>query len=78
MKNEQEFKIGDTVRLNSGSPLMTIRSLKRHTDPSNDSITCIYFDNDNNLIEVNHLRFEMLYHSTETEEKTVDITLNID
>ena len=37
-----EFKAGDTVRLKSGGPLMTIKS----ADGLDDSILCEWFDKD--------------------------------
>jgi uncharacterized protein YodC (DUF2158 family) len=42
---ENEFKVGDVVRLNSGGPRMTIVRLFEDTD-GDQRATCTWFDND--------------------------------
>jgi uncharacterized protein YodC (DUF2158 family) len=44
MENKIEFTKGETVRLNSGGPLMTISNML-----SNNLLECIWFDSDDDV-----------------------------
>lgn len=39
MENKIEFEVGDTVRLNSGGPLLTVSKILE-----NEQVTCVWFN----------------------------------
>ena len=39
-----DFKVGDVVRLKSGSPLMTIQEIGKYNYSDEDSAKCSWFD----------------------------------
>lgn len=58
MEKKEEFKIGDVVKMQSGSPLMTV--VEVYDD--HKQIKCSYFDNQFNMVV---LPFEAVYKPTE-------------
>jgi uncharacterized protein YodC (DUF2158 family) len=55
----EQFKVGDTVRLNSGGPILTITELP---SGSSDSYTCRWY-------EPQTAKFEVVYLSSATLRK---------
>jgi uncharacterized protein YodC (DUF2158 family) len=47
-KNEQQFKVGDTVRLKSGGPLMTAQQIVNGIGDGPDIVDAIWFDSRGN------------------------------
>ena len=47
-RNMEAFKVGDTVKLNSGGPVMTIESLYQN-DGEEKSAKCVWFDEQNRI-----------------------------
>lgn len=54
MGDASSFKVGDTVKLNSGGPIMTITSIgKRYEKSTTVSAWCTWFKTDNEtMVEV--------------------------
>ena len=57
-----EFKIGDTVRLQSGGPLMTVKKI------SNQILICRWFNNNNNLQSSRFHRNEVYFENHQQQE----------
>ena len=67
MENKIEFSKGDTVRVNSGGPLMTVSNVL-----SNNQLECIWFNDDDDAewIELDDEDLE------EVEEEKEEFTAN--
>ncbi|MCE5182046.1 MAG: YodC family protein [Betaproteobacteria bacterium] len=50
------FEIGDTVRLKSGGPLMTVHNIGDYTQSAglNPGLLCVWFDNSKRVEQVFH------------------------
>ena len=72
MADKQKFEKGDTVKLKSGSPLMTVQDTENAF--GSRSITCLYFDEENQPITVGNLDDAMLVQSESNEGKAFPIS----
>ncbi len=61
MENKIEFTKGETVRLNSGGPLMTISNVL-----SNNQLECIWF-NDDDDVNIHSFDAELVFPDNEEE-----------
>jgi uncharacterized protein YodC (DUF2158 family) len=61
MENKIEFSKGDTVRVNSGGPLMTISNVL-----SNNQLECIWF-NDDDDVNIHTFDMEVVFHDDDAE-----------
>jgi uncharacterized protein YodC (DUF2158 family) len=66
MENKIEFEVGDTVRLNSGGPLLTISKILE-----NEQVTCVWF-NDMDDVCTHDFDAELLFSDDEDEWYEVD------
>ena len=68
-----KLKIGNTVRLNSGGPLMTVKEYAKaqpqdeasDTSESEDQVVCIWYNNDKNALVRKTFHHDMLYETNE-------------
>lgn len=53
---QAKFKIGDTVRLKSGGPLMTVHTIGDYSASRgiNPGLLCVWFDNSKKIEDVFH------------------------
>jgi uncharacterized protein YodC (DUF2158 family) len=61
MENKNEFSKGETVRLNSGGPLMTISNVL-----SNNQLECIWFNNEDEVC-VHSFDMELVFPDDDAE-----------
>jgi uncharacterized protein YodC (DUF2158 family) len=59
----QNFEIGDTVRLRSGGPLMTVHDIGDYGTHLNPGLLCIWFDGAKRMQEVFHPKAVELDHN---------------
>lgn len=56
------FEIGNTVRLKSGGPLMTVHDIGDYSPGPNPGLLCIWFDGSKRVEEVFHPKTVDLHH----------------